>query len=53
MKYKVVMSDHVKDERITLEVEAQNVFDAVDLVAGMVANPEETELIEAIPMPGE
>lgn len=53
MRYKVVMSDHVKDERITLEVEAPNVFDAVDYAAGMVANPEETELIEAIPLLGE
>ena len=50
MKYRVKVSDWSKDELITMEVEAPSVFDAIDRVADSVDNPEETELIEAVPV---
>ena len=53
MKYRVNACDLVKDELITMEVEAPCVFDAIDYVASHVSNPEETELIEAMPIYGE
>ena len=50
MKYRVKACDLVKDELITMEVEAPCVFDVIDYVASHVGNPEETELIEAMPI---
>ena len=50
MKYIVKMSDHMKDEEFTVEIEASSVFDAIDRAAEMIDNPEETELIEAVPV---
>lgn len=50
MTYKVSMSDHVKDESIVKHIEADSVFDAIDIVCKMVENPSETELIEAVPV---
>lgn len=50
MKYRVTFSDSIKDEMATVEVEAQSVFDAIDNVAKTLDNPEEVELIEAIPL---
>lgn len=49
MKYKVIMHDEEKDERIEMEVEAKSVFDAIDMAAGNVDDPEEAILIEAMP----
>lgn len=49
MYYKLIMCDTVADRRIEQVVEAKSVFDAIDLVAAELENPEETELIEAFP----
>lgn len=49
MKYKVIMSDTIKDNRIEMELEANSVFEAIDIAADRIDNPEETELIEAFP----
>ena len=50
MKYIVKMSDRIKDESITMEVEANSVFDAIDIAAKSIEHPEDTELIEACPI---
>lgn len=50
MRYKIVMSDTVTDSRIERVVAASSVFDAIDTAAAGIDNPEETELIEAIPI---
>lgn len=50
MKYIVIMSDGIKDEYITKEIEANSVFDAIDIAAEMIENSAETELIEAYPV---
>lgn len=49
MKYIVIMSDNEKDMKITKEIIASNVFDAINRAAEMIDNPKETELIEAYP----
>lgn len=49
MRYKLIMCDMVTDSRIEREVEAKSVFDAIDIAADEIDNPEETELIEAFP----
>ena len=48
MIYRIVMSDTVTDSRIERVIEASSVFDAIDIAAAEIDNPEETELIEAI-----
>jgi hypothetical protein len=50
MKYKVIMSDLTKDKRIELVVESDNVFDAINTASESIDNPNETELVEAIPL---
>lgn len=50
MKYNIIMSDRNKDTRIKLSINANNVFDAINIAAEKIDNPEETELIEAIPI---
>ena len=50
MEYAVVMSDMVKDERIEMSIKVNSVFDAIDMAADRVDDPEETELIEAYPV---
>lgn len=49
MFYKLIMGDTATDTRIERVVEAKSVFDAIDIVAAELDNPEETELIEAFP----
>lgn len=49
MYYKLIMSDTAKDNRIERVVEAKSVFDAIDIVAAELDNPEDVELIEAVP----
>ena len=50
MKYIISMSDHVVDKGIVREIEAPSVFDAIDLVTAVLDHPEDTELIEAVPV---
>ena len=50
MKYKLIMGDNKANRRIEKYVEAKSVFDAIDIVANEIENPEETELIEAFPV---
>ena len=50
MRYMVVMSDLIKDKRIKLVVESDNVFDAINTASESIYKPEETELVEAIPL---
>ena len=50
MKYQLIMSDIAADSRIEIEIEAKSVFDAIDIVADEIDNPDETELIEAFPI---
>lgn len=51
MKYRIKMGDHTNDEFIIVkDIEAKSVFDAIDMVADMLDNPDEIGLIEAIPM---
>lgn len=50
MKFIVTMSDLQKDEAIKMEIEAKSVFDAINIAAKEIENPEETELIEAYPV---
>ena len=50
MKYKVIMGDTAENKRIEMEIEAKSVFDAIDIAADTIANPEDTELIEAFPV---
>lgn len=50
MKYTVEMHDYPNDERVVLEIEATNVFDAIDKAADMVENPDETYLVKAEPI---
>ena len=47
IKFIVKMYDRLTDEAITMEIEAKNVFDAIDIAAKKIENPEDTELIEA------
>ena len=47
IKYIVKMYDRLKDKAITMEIEAESVFDAIDIAAKEIENPEDTELIEA------
>ena len=49
MRYKLTM-EHPMWGRLVKEVEAKSVFDAIDNVAETLAYPEDTILIEAIPM---
>lgn len=49
MFYRLIMCDTVTDTRIEKVVEAKSVFDAIDLVTAELDNPEDTELIEAVP----
>ena len=53
MKYKLVLSDLDSDKRVTMEIEAPSVFDAIDIAATKVENPYGMELIEATPLLGE
>lgn len=48
MKYMIIMSDTIKDERIEAVVEADSVFDAINVVE--IKDPQNTELIEAYPI---
>jgi hypothetical protein len=48
-KYKVIMFDTLADRRIEMEIEAESVFDAISIAADEIDNPEETELVEAVP----
>lgn len=50
MKYIVKMSDRANDKNITVEINASSVFDAIDKASDMLTNPDEVELIEALPM---
>ncbi len=50
MKYKVIMGDNKENRRIEMCVDAKSVFDAIDMAANNIDNPEETELIEAFPI---
>lgn len=51
MKYRIKMGDHTNDQFIIVkDVEAKSVFDAIDMVADTLDNPDEVELIEAVPM---
>ena len=50
MFYKLIMSDEVVDETITITTEADDVFDAIDRVTKILVHPSATKLIEAIPM---
>ena len=50
MLYRIIMSDTVTDSRIERVIEASSVFDAIDTIAAEIDNPEETELVEAIPI---
>ena len=47
IKYIVKMYDRLKDKALTMEIEAESVFDAIDIAAKEIENPEDTELIEA------
>ena len=47
MKYLVKMYYSIKDEAIELEVNASNVFDAIDIAADSVEHPEDVILEEA------
>lgn len=49
MYYKVIMSDTYTDTKIERMIVAKSVFDAIDLAATELENPEEVELIEATP----
>lgn len=50
MFYKLVMSDEVIDEIVTITTEADDVFDAIDKVTKILVHPSATKLIEAIPI---
>lgn len=50
MIYKLVMSDEVVDETVTITTEADDVFDAINTVTKILAHPSATKLIEAIPI---
>lgn len=50
MNYKLIMSDTVKDKKFERMVEAASVFDAINIVAAELENPEDVELIEAFPI---
>ena len=50
MRYKLIMCDLAKDNRLERVVEAKSVFDAIDMVANELDNPEDVELIEASPI---
>lgn len=50
MKYKVKMGHLMQDKIITVEIEAKSVFDAIDAAANMISDPDNVELIEAIPI---
>jgi len=51
MKYRIKMGDHTNDEFIIVkDIEAKSVFDAIDVVVATLDNPDEVELIEAIPI---
>lgn len=50
MLYKVYMSDYVTDKNITVTVVADNVFDAISFAESQIPHPQDTELIEAIPV---
>lgn len=50
MKYIVKMEDTDKFKQIIKEIEAASVFDAIDIAAGMIDNPNETVLVEAYPV---
>lgn len=50
MKYKVIMGDNKENRRIEMCIEAKSVFDAIDIAADKIDNPEETELVEAYPL---
>lgn len=49
MKYIVKVGDEARNEIREIEVDAGNVFDAIDKAAAMVDTPEDAELIEAFP----
>lgn len=50
MKFIVSMSDRVVDKSIIKEIEAPSVFDAINIATKMIDHPDETELIEAVPV---
>ncbi len=50
MTYKIKLCDMKADTARTLCINAANVFDAINEAAKMVDNPEETELISAVPV---
>ena len=50
MKYIIKMSDSTKDKEIIIEVEAVDVFEAINIAASTIENPNDTELIEACPI---
>ena len=50
MKYIVKMFVEDKDKLITAEYDAPSVFDAINMAAKDVENPESTILVEAVPV---
>ena len=50
MKYIAKMNDEKVNKEIVLQVESDNVFDAVSKSARMIENPYQTKLIEAYPV---
>lgn len=50
MKYKLVMSDEVRDETLTMTLEADDVFDAINKTTRLLDHPNETKLITAYPI---
>jgi hypothetical protein len=44
------MCDNASDNRIEMVIEAESVFDAIDIVALEMDKPEEVDLIEAFPI---
>ena len=49
MKFKVVISDIINDKRMEFEIISKSVFDAIDEIANRLDNPDNYELIEAVP----
>ena len=50
VQYKVIMGDNKANCKIEMEIEAKSIFEAIDVAADKIENPEETELIEAFPI---
>lgn len=50
MKYKITMSDEVTDTELCTTLEANDCFEAIDKVVAGLKHPNETRLIEAVPV---